>query len=140
MTTGSVAARVPVARHGVRAAVIGTWALLSVVTLWAACPSTGPSNALGAKFQLLLRTEPGVLMGTQVLVENDSSSVWRDVVVTLDGGWRYEKKTVRPQDKLVLSLSQFRRDGAAAPPELEPRTISIDCSEGRISAPLGGAR
>jgi hypothetical protein len=123
-----------------RAAVIGTWALLSVVTLWAACPSTGPSNALGAKFQLLLRTEPGVLMGTQVLVENDSSSVWRDVVVTLDGGWRYEKKTVRPQDKLVLSLSQFRRDGAAAPPELEPRTITIDCSEGRISAPLGGAR
>jgi hypothetical protein len=123
-----------------RAAVAGTWALLSVATLWAACPSSGPSNALGAKFQLLLRSEPGVLMGTQVLVENDSSSIWRDVVVTLDGAWRYEKKTVRPQDKLVLSLSQFTKDGAAAPPELEPRTIAVECSEGRISAPLGAGR
>jgi hypothetical protein len=123
-----------------RAAVIGTWALLSVATLWAACPSSGSTNALGAKFQLLLRSEPGALMGTQVLVENDSESIWRDVVVTLDGGWRYEKKTVRPQDKLVLSLSQFRRDGAPAPAELEPRTITLECSEGRITSPLGASR
>jgi hypothetical protein len=123
-----------------RAAVIGTWALLSVVTLWAACPSSGPSNTLGAKFQLLLRSEPGVLMGTQVLVENDSSAVWRDVVITLDGGWSYEKKTVRPQDKLVLSLSQFRKEGSVAPAELEPRSIALECSEGRVTAPLGAAR
>jgi hypothetical protein len=123
-----------------RAAVIGTWAVLSLVTLWAACPSSGPNNALGAKFQLLLRSEPGVLMGTQVLVENDSGAIWRDVVVTLDGGWRYEKKTVRPQDKLVVSLSQFKKDGAPAPAELEPRTITIECSEGRVTAPLGAAR
>ena len=33
-----------------RAAIVGTWALLSAVTLWAACPaSQGPSNALGAR-------------------------------------------------------------------------------------------
>jgi hypothetical protein len=119
-----------------RAAVIATWALLSAVTFWAACPSSGPGNALGAKFRLLLRTEPGVLMGTQVLVENDSDAVWRDVVVTLDGGWRFEKKTVRPQDRLVLSLSQFTKDGAVAPAELEPRTVTLECSEGRVTAPL----
>ncbi len=123
-----------------RAAVIGTWALLSVVTLWAACPSSGPTNVLGAKFQLLLRSEPGALMGTQVLVENDSGRMWRDVVITLDGGWRYDRKTVRPQDKFVLSITQFRKDGANAPADLEPRAITLECSEGRVKAPLGASR
>lgn len=123
-----------------RAAVIGSWALLSVVTLWAACPSSGPTNSLGAKFQLLLRSEPGVLTGSQVLVENDSGRMWRDVVVTLDGGWRYEKKTVRPQDKLVVSIAQFQKDGASAPPGLEPRSITLECSEGRVTAPLEAVR
>src|SRR5512132_890577 len=33
-----------------RAAMVGTWALLSLVTLWAACPpSDAPRNALGAR-------------------------------------------------------------------------------------------
>jgi hypothetical protein len=120
-----------------RAAVVGTWALLSAVTLWAACPSSGPSNALGAEAQLLSREEPGVLIGTQVLVKNDSAQIWTDVVLTLEGGWRYEKKTVRPQDKLVVSITQFKREGASAPADLEPRSVTIECEEGRVTAPLG---
>lgn len=124
-----------------RAAIVGTWALLSVLTLWAACPpSSGPTNALGAKVQLLSRNEPGMLMGTQVLVENDSSTMWKDVVLTLDGGWRYERKTVRPRDKFVVSIGQFRKGATAAPAELEPRAITIECAEGRVTAPLGAAR
>jgi hypothetical protein len=123
-----------------RAAVVASWALLSIVTLWAACPSSGPANPLGAKFQLLLRSEPGVLLGTQILVENDSRKVWRDVVVTLEGGWSYERKTVRPQDKLVVSIGQFRKDGQSAPAELAPREITVECSEGRVTAPLRSAR
>jgi hypothetical protein len=120
-----------------RAAIVGTWALLSIVTVWAACPSSsGPSNVLGAKVQLLSRNEPGMLMGTQVLVENDSRRIWKDVVLTLDGGWRYERKTVRPQDKLVVSITQFRKGTAAAPAELEPKQITIECEEGRVMAPL----
>lgn len=119
-----------------RAAIVGTWALLSVVTMWAACPPTGPANALGAKVQLLSRNEPGVLTGTQVLVENDSSRLWRDVVLTVEGGWRYERKTLRPQDKLVVSITQFRKDGAPAPADLEPRTLTIECDAGRVTAPL----
>ncbi len=120
-----------------RAAVVGTWAVLSAVTLWAACPSSGPTNSLGAEAQLLSRNEPGVLIGTQVLVRNDSRRMWTDVVFTVDGGWRYEKKTVRPQDKLVVSITQFRKDGATAPPELEPRSLTIECQEGRVTAQLG---
>ena len=123
-----------------RAGIVGTWALLSIVTLWAACPSSGSANALGAKVQLLLRSEPGVLMGTQVLVENDSRRIWRDVAITLDGGWRHDRKTVRPQDKLVLSLTQFKKEGASAPADLEPRTVAIECSEGRVTVAVGAAR
>lgn len=124
-----------------RAAFVGSWLLLSLVTLWAACPSSpGPSNALGARVQLLSRTERGAIMGTQVYVENDSRRLWKDVVLTLDGGWRYERRTVRPADKLVVSITQFRREGQSAPPELEPRTLTIECDEGRVTAPLSAAR
>jgi hypothetical protein len=120
-----------------RAAFVGTWAILSLVTLWAACPaSEAPSNALGARVQLLSRSERGALMGTQVYVENDSRRMWKDVVLTIDGGWRYERRTVRPADKLVVSITQFRKDGRAAPADLEPRTLTIECDEGRITAPL----
>jgi hypothetical protein len=120
-----------------RAAIVGTWVLVSALTLWAACPSSsGPSNALGAKVQLLSRNEPGMLIGTQVLVENDSARIWRDVVLTLDGGWRYERKTVRPQDKFVVSITQFRKGASAAPAELDPKVITIECAEGRVTAPL----
>lgn len=121
-----------------RAAIVATWALLSVVTLWAACPaSEGASNALGARAQLLSRRERGALMGTQVYVENDSRRLWKDVVLTLDGGWRYERRTVRPADKLVVSITQFEKDGLPAPAELEPKTVTIECEEGRVTAPLG---
>jgi hypothetical protein len=123
-----------------RAAIVGAWVLLSVITLWAACPpSSSPANALGARVQLLSRSnEPGMLLATQVLVENDSGQMWRDVVITLDGDWRYERKTVRPQDKLVLAVTQFRKGTSAAPAELEPRAITIECAEGRVTAQLSG--
>lgn len=119
-----------------RAAVIGSWALLSVVTLWAACPSSGPTNPLGAEGKLLA----GSIMGSQVFVENESERIWKDVVVTLEGGWRYDKKTVRPAESFVVPVTRFQKDGATAPPGLNPRTITIECSEGRVTAPLVVAR
>jgi hypothetical protein len=115
-----------------RAAVIGTWALLTVVTFWGACPSSGPSNALGAKSKLLA----GSIMGSQVLVENESGKVWRDVVVTLEGGWRFERRTLRPAESFVVPTARFEKDGATAPPGLSPKTITIECSEGRVTLPL----
>ena len=115
-----------------RAAVIGTWALLAAVTFWGACPSSGPANALGANAKLLA----GSIMGSQVFVENESDKLWRDVVVTLDGGWRYEKRTVRPAESFVVPTNRFAKDGATAPPGLSPKTISIECAEGRVTLPL----
>jgi hypothetical protein len=119
-----------------RAAVIATWALLSAATFWGACPSSGPTNALGAKVQLLSAKERGALMGSQVFVENDSGTLWTDVVLTLEGGWRYERKTVRPQDRLVVAVTQFHKDGQGAPADLEPRHLTIECEEGRVTTPI----
>jgi hypothetical protein len=117
-----------------RAGVVGAWVLLSALTFWAACPSSGPGNALGAR----VRLERVALMGLQVGVENDSNDLWKDVVLTLDGGWRYEKRTVRPHDKLVVAVTQFRRGDEGAPADLEPRTLTVECDRGRVTAPLGG--
>ena len=116
-----------------RAAVVGTWVVLTLVTFWAACPSTGPTNALGAKAKLLA----GSIMGSQVFVENESEDVlWRDVVVTLEGGWRYERRTVRPKESFVVPTNRFTKDGATAPPGLAPKTIQIDCADGKVTMPL----
>lgn len=115
-----------------RVAVIGTWALLALVTFWAACPSSGPANALGAKAELLA----GSIMGSQVSVENESDQLWRDVVVTLEGGWRFEKRTVRPAERFVVPTNRFTKDGATAPPGLSSPTITIECVEGRVTIPL----
>lgn len=119
-----------------RAAVVATWSLLALVTFWGACPSSGPSNALGAKARLLA----GSIMGSQVFVENESNQLWREVVVTLDGGWKFEKRTVRPSESFVVPTNRFAKDGATAPPGLSPKTITIECVEGRVTIPLPAAR
>jgi hypothetical protein len=116
-----------------RAGVLGTWVLLSLVTLYAACPSTGPTNALGADVQVLRESLVG---GEQLLVRNESTEIWTDVVLTLDEGWRYEHRTMRPHDQLVLSMSHFRKGEQAAPREFRPRSLTIECGQGRASFDL----
>jgi hypothetical protein len=115
-----------------RAAVLGTWALLSAVTLWVACPSSGPTNPLGAEAQLL----PDAAMGTQVMVANGSRELWTDVVLVLDDAWRYEKKTLRSEERMVVPTSRFTRDGRAAGSDLRPRTLTIQCEQGRATLAL----
>jgi len=121
-----------------RVAVVAGWAMLSIATLWSACPSDGPTNALGAIVQLLSGDES--LMGTQVLVQNESGENWTDVTFTLDGGWAFERKTVRAGDKVVLSLRQFRKEEAAPPEDLRPKTLRIDSAQGSATVALVGSR
>lgn len=116
-----------------RLTVIATWALLSLVTLYAACPSSGPTNALGADVQVLRESLVG---GQQLLVRNESSEIWTDVVLTLDEGWRYEHRTMRPHDQLVLSMSHFRKGEQTAPRDFKPRSLNISCGQGSHSVDL----
>jgi len=118
-----------------RMGVVAGWAVLSLVTLFASCPPSGPTNSLGATVTVLPRSES--LVGTQILVANESSGNWTDVAFTLDGQWRFEKKTVRPGDKVVLSIEKFRRSGGGAPPaDLKPQTLRIDAEEGHATEAL----
>lgn len=116
-----------------RVGVVGAWVVLSLVTLYAACPSSGPTNALGADVQVLRESLVG---GQQLLVRNESGEIWTDVVLTLDDGWRYEHHTIRPHDELVLSMSHFRKGEQVAPREFRPRGLTIECGQGRASFDL----
>jgi hypothetical protein len=114
-----------------RAVVVASWVVLTLGTLFLACPSSGPVNALGAEAVL-----SESFLGTQLLVRNASDTLWTDVVLTLEGGWTATRRTVRPGDEVVMSVSQFTRDGAAAPRDLHPASVVIECSEGRVQAQL----
>jgi hypothetical protein len=112
----------------IRAGIVGAWALLTAVSLWAACPTSGPTNALGADVRVV---HDSLVGGEQILIRNESNEIWTDVRLVLDNGWRHERKTIRPQDQLVLSAAQFVREGRPAPRDHRPRTLSIECDQGR---------
>jgi len=114
-----------------RVAVVGAWAVLSLVTLWLACPSSGPSNTLGAEVQVSEE-----LLGTQVLVWNSSGRMWTDVTLTLDGSWQWQTPTLREGQRLVIATSRFSKDGAAAPGDLKPRSLRISCAQGAFTTAL----
>jgi hypothetical protein len=109
-----------------RLGIVGAWVVLSVATLWGACPSSGPSNALGADVQV----NRDSIMGVQLLVRNESTRIWEDVVLVLDDGWRYTHKTMRPHDLVVLSMSHFHKGDDAPPRDYKPRSLRIECGQG----------
>ncbi len=109
-----------------RLAILGAWAVVSVATLWGACAAPGASNALGADVQV----NRDSILGAQLLVRNESGRIWEDVVLTLDGGWRYTHETMRPNDLVVLSMRQFRKGDDAPPGGYAPRTLRIECAQG----------
>jgi hypothetical protein len=111
-----------------RLGIVGGWVAASLLALWIACPSSGPANSLGADVQVL---KESLLGGQQILVRNESDAVWNDVTLVLDGSWKNNQRTVRPREQVVLSPAQFQRAGEPAPRDLRPRTLLIECREGR---------
>jgi hypothetical protein len=109
-----------------RLGIVGAWAVLSLATLWLACPSSGPTNSLGADVQVSRDS----IMGVQLLVRNESDRIWEDVVLTLDDGWRYTHATMRPHDLVVLSMSHFKKGEEAPPRDYKPRALVIECGQG----------
>jgi hypothetical protein len=114
-----------------RLAVIGGWAALTLLTLWLACPSGGPANSLGAEVQV----SEG-LLGTQLLVWNSSGRMWTDVTLTLDGTYQWQTPTFRDGQRMVIAASRFSREGAAAPQDFKPRTLTIQCQQGSATSSL----
>jgi hypothetical protein len=113
-----------------RAGVVAGWVAITAITLVAACPPTGPGNSLGAEARVLRESFVG---GSQVLVRNDSGEVWTDVVVTIDGEWRYRHPTLRSRDEIVVPTSQFTSGEAALAPDYRPRRVEVECRQGSSS-------
>ncbi len=109
-----------------RLGIVGAWTVLSVATLWGACGAFGPTNALGADVQV----NRDSIMGVQLLVRNESTRIWEDVVLTLDDGWKYTHKTMRPHDLVVLSMSSFKKGDEAPPRDYKPHALVIACEQG----------
>ena len=111
-----------------RLAIVAAWAVLSAATLWGACSSFGPTNALGADVQV----NRDSIMGVQLLVRNESTRIWEDVVLTLDDGWKYTHRTMRPHDLVVLDWAAgFVAEGDDVPPrDYKPHALVIACGQG----------
>jgi hypothetical protein len=120
-----------------KAAVLGTWLLLTVVTMWAACPSSGPANSLGAVARLQTTS-----VGPVVSVRNDSDgTIWTEVALVLDDTWRYEKRrTMRAGDAVTPRVEEFRQDDLPPPAGYRPTKLTVQCDQGRVSLPLGDKR
>jgi hypothetical protein len=120
-----------------KAAVVGTWILLSIVTMWAACPSSGPANSLGAVARLQATS-----VGSVVSVRNDTEqTIWTDVALVLDDTWRYEKRrTIRPGDTVTPRVEDFRKDDLPPPIGYKPEKLTVQCGQGRVALPLAEKR
>jgi hypothetical protein len=116
-----------------KAVVVGTWVLLSIITMWAACPSTGPSNSLGAVARVQATS-----VGQVVSVRNDTEgTTWTEVSLVLDDGWRYEKRrTMRAGDTVTLRVEDFLKEGQPPPASYRPGKLTVQCEQGRVSIPL----
>lgn len=116
-----------------KAGVVGTWLVLSVVTLWVSCPSSGPANSLGAIARLQATS-----VGQVISVRNDSDgTVWTEVALVLDDTWRYERRrTVRAGDTVTPRVEDFTQDGLPPPADYRPQKLTVQCEQGRVSIPL----
>jgi hypothetical protein len=111
-----------------RVSFVGGWILASLLALWIACPSSGPRNAIGADVHVL---KESMLGAQQILVRNESDEVWTDVVLVLDGTWRFAQRALRPKEQMVVSPPQFQRGAEPAPQDLRPRSLDVECRQGK---------
>jgi hypothetical protein len=120
-----------------KAAVVGTWLLLTVITIWSACPSTGPRNSLGAVARL-----QSTSVGQVVSLRNETDgTIWTGVELILDDTWRYDRRrTIRPGDAVTPRVEDFVKDGQPAPATLRPTKLTVLCEQGRVSLPLAERR
>jgi hypothetical protein len=120
-----------------KAAVVGAWLALTVITLWVASSPSGPSNSLGAQARLQTTS-----VGLVVSIRNDSEdAIWTEVRLVLDDDWAFEGHRVfRPGEGTTVRLEDFRHEGMPPPAELRPRKLTIQTEQGRVSLPLVEAR
>jgi hypothetical protein len=115
-----------------RVGFVGGWVLLSLVALLVAF-WTHEADARAA-----VTDTP--LVGRVVSINNTTDENWTDVTLTLDGGWVYFVRTIRPGQNVGILVTKFAKDGLPAPADLRPRWVQISCGQVDDKIDLTGRR
>ncbi len=111
-----------------RVAVLVGWLGLSIVSV-AAGLSAEDRNPLGATVHVR-----EMLGDHWISVTNDSSDPWRNVKITLPGNWTYERHTLRPQDSILVPVTDFSRHGRdedeQTPSDFRPHSVTVSTQAG----------
>jgi hypothetical protein len=118
-----------------KALVLTTWLLLSVGAFGVACPGSGSTNDLNAS---LVPAGDGVYM-----VKNESSDVWQDVEIIVNGKYRATQSRVEASGGNVTLSPGILWDeaGKRAPSSLTISDITVKARDPEAEVPLlrGGA-
>jgi hypothetical protein len=118
-----------------RAYALGCYGLIVAGSLGAQLYS---SNALSA----YVRVQPVELPAlTQIFVRNDSGKEWKNVKVTLNGIYYYERTELPPGGHILLPVNKFAIYDALnkptfAPKNISPKQLSIDTAQGHYETEL----
>ncbi len=95
-------------------------------------------NSLGA----YVRVQPVALPAlTQIFVRNDSGKAWKNVKVTLNGIYYFERAEVPPGGHVLEPVNKFaiydaQNKPTFAPKNIAPKQLTIDTAEGRFETEL----
>src|SRR5512133_2648563 len=103
-----------------RAAIVGGWVLLAIVALLVAFHTSERDTRA---------TVADTSVGKVISIDNTSDENWTDVTITLEGGWKYFERTIRHGQNTGIAITRFTSDGKAAPDNLSPRWVKIECDQ-----------
>ncbi|MCC6807426.1 MAG: hypothetical protein IT381_08380 [Deltaproteobacteria bacterium] len=102
------------------------YAALIVATVIIVVPR-GPSNKLGA---YVLAARGDFVVGSYIMVRNDSKREWDEVRLTLNGTHAFKAPKLRPGDKLTVALKKFEGPSGALQ-ESDVRQLTIETARGK---------
>lgn len=123
-----------------KAAVIGGWAMLSLMALVVACPSRQVrdevANSLDAR--VLIKQVPALDRTiTAIYIQNDSGDDWGDTLLKLNNTFTHALADLKAGSKAVVTLEKFSGpSGAQPPPGTRPQKLEITCRQGRTEIDL----
>jgi hypothetical protein len=104
------------------------YAALIVVTVIVVVPR-GPSNKLKA---YVLAARGDFVVGSYIMVRNDSRRDWTEVTLTLNGTHQFKPNTIKAGDKVAVALKKFTpKAGGAALQESEVQLLVIETAGGK---------
>lgn len=113
-----------------KAGIVAAWVLLSTAALFVACPSSGPTNEIGARVVVTQVAGSPVYM-----VVNDSGDAWEDVVVVVNDQYRAAVGRVAAEhlkNNLTLEPKKLLAEGGQpAPRDLRAVKIEVKTASGR---------